>query len=159
MASLRKVSVWIAVAVSLTIAAYAIFHEYVRAAALVVRAAGLNGLARTAADWESGDVSERSLEVPSRHGTLRGRWYASGHSSHPPMLLVPGVHASGIDEPRLVKFARDLASIGHPVMTAELPDLRRYAITPRSTDMIEDAARWLSEERTPSPGGRIGEAR
>ena len=156
MASLRKVSVWIAVPLLLTIAAYAIFHEYVRAAALVVRAAGLNGFARTAADWEAGEVSERSSEVPSRHGTLRGRWYTSGNPPHPPLLLVPGVHASGIDEPRLVKFARDIASIGHPVMTVELPDLMRYSITPRSTDMVEDAARWLSEQPTSSPGGRVG---
>ena len=30
-------------------------------------------------------------------------------------------------------------------MTAELPDLARYQITPRTTDMIEDAASWTAD--------------
>jgi dienelactone hydrolase len=66
------------------------------------------------------------------------------------------VHASGIDEPRLVGFARDLAAVGRPVLTIELEDLMRYAITPRSTDMIEDAAIWLIQQHHLSPTGRIG---
>jgi dienelactone hydrolase len=66
------------------------------------------------------------------------------------------VHASGIDEPRLVGVARDLASVGHPVLTTELADLKRYAITARSTDMIEDAALWLTRQRDLAPSGRLG---
>jgi dienelactone hydrolase len=57
--------------------------------------------------------------------------------------MVPGVHAAGIDEPRLVGFARDIAATGHPVLTVELPDLKDYEITTRTTDMIEDAAAWM----------------
>ena len=72
------------------------------------------------------------------------------------MLLVPGVHAAGVDEPRLVQFARDLASVRHTVLTAELPDLTQYRITPRTTDMIEDAALWLSQQRALAPDGRVG---
>ena len=46
-----------------------------------------------------------------------------------PILLVPGVHAAGIAEPRLINFAREIAATGHPVTTAELPDLAKYQIT------------------------------
>jgi dienelactone hydrolase len=70
---------------------------------------------------------------------------------------VPGVHASGIDEPRLVGFARDIAATGHPVLTVELPDLKRYEITTRTTDMIEDAAVWmLRTDGFHDADGRIG---
>jgi dienelactone hydrolase len=72
------------------------------------------------------------------------------------MLLVPGVHASGVDEPRLVQFAKDLASVRHTVLTAEPTDLTQYRITPRTTDMIEDAAWWLSGQHDLAPDGRIG---
>ena len=43
-----------------------------------------------------------------------------------------------------------------PVLTTELADLKRYTITARSTDMIEDAAAWLAQQRTVAPSGRIG---
>jgi len=69
---------------------------------------------------------------------------------------VPGVHAAGVDEPRLVQFARDLASVRHTVLTAELTDLTQYRITPRTTDMIEDAALWLSGQRELARDGRVG---
>jgi dienelactone hydrolase len=72
-------------------------------------------------------------------------------------MLVPGVHAAGIDEPRLVGFARDMAAMGHPVLTVELPDLMRYQITPRTTDMIEDAAAWMKgQSEYAGPDGRVG---
>jgi dienelactone hydrolase len=70
---------------------------------------------------------------------------------------VPGVHAAGIDEPRLVGFARHLAALGHPVLTAELPDLMRYEITTQTTDMIEDAAGWMMRRpEYAGTDGRIG---
>jgi dienelactone hydrolase len=59
------------------------------------------------------------------------------------------VHAAGIDEPRLATFAREIAATGHPVVTVELPDLAGYRITPRSTDMIEDAARQVAAAWAP----------
>jgi dienelactone hydrolase len=53
-------------------------------------------------------------------------------------------------------FARDLASLGHPVVTVGPPDLARYVISPETTDAIEDAALWLSSERELSPDNRVG---
>lgn len=66
------------------------------------------------------------------------------------------MHGSGIDEPRLARFANDLASVRHTVLTVQLDDLARYRITPRSTDMIEDAAAWLSQQPQLAPDGRVG---
>ena len=71
--------------------------------------------------------------------------------------MVPGVHGSGIDEVRFVGFAHDIASTGHPVLTVELPDLKQYTITVRTTDQIEDAAIWtLGREEFRGKDGRIG---
>jgi dienelactone hydrolase len=131
-------------------------NDYLRAAAFVVQAAGMQGYARTAAGFETGEFDERTLTVPWRGGQLRARVYVPRGASDRAMLLVPGVHAAGVDEPRLVQFARDLASVRHTVLTAELTDLTQYRLTPRTTDMIEDAALWLSQQPALAPDGRVG---
>jgi dienelactone hydrolase len=129
---------------------------YLRAAAFVVQAAGMQGYVRTAAGWEIGEFDERALTIPWRGGQLRARLYIPRGTSDRAMLLVPGVHAAGVDEPRLVQFARDLAGVRHTVLTAELTDLTQYRITPRTTDMIEDAAAWLAAQPELTSRGPIG---
>lgn len=119
-------------------------HDYIEAAAFIVRAAGMQGFVKSAATLEADAVLERDLPVTWRDGELRGREYIPDDVTGRAVLLVPGVHAAGIEEPRLIGFARDIAATGHPVVTLELPDLVRYRLTPRTTDMIEDAARWVS---------------
>ena len=151
----RKALVGITVPVVLVFAVTAATDQYARAAAFIVQAAGMQGSARGAAEWLSEEVTEQELTIPTRHGTLRGRVFRSADVSGPPALVVPGVHAGGIDEPRLVAFARDVASTGRNVVAAELPDLKAYAITPRTTDMLEDAAAWLSSTSGLAPDGRI----
>ena len=47
------------------------------------------------------------------------------------MLLIPGIHSMGIDEPRLTALAKDLAGSGVMVMTMALPDLQHYRLTVR----------------------------
>lgn len=131
-------------------------NGYLRAAAFVIQAAGMHGIARSAASIETGEFDERALTIPWRGGELRARLYVPRGGSDRAMLLVPGVHAAGVDEPRLVQFARDLASVRHTVLTAELIDLTKYQITPRTTDMIEDAALWLSAQRNLAKDGRVG---
>ena len=94
--------------------------------------------------------------VPSRFGPLRAKLYTPKTHTEGALLLTPGVNALGIDEPRLVTFARQLAASGFVVLTPELPDLSRYQVTPRSTDMIEDAALWFSNRTDLTRGHRIG---
>ena len=149
----RKAFGIIALPVLLVLAGVALGYDHARGAAFVVRAADMGGPARTVADWTTDPVTESETSIPWRGGLLRARQYQPADPDDPPALLVPGVHAGGIDEPRLVQFARDTAAMGRTVVTAELPDLKNYAITTRSTDMIEDAGLWLSRR---SRDGRIG---
>lgn len=133
-----------------------VLGPYIRAASLIVRSAGLEKDHPVVASWQRQPFTERDLAVSSREGVLRAKLYRPDHPSPPAVLLVPGVHAMGIGEPRLVGFARQLAATGFTVVTPEIPDLKRYAITPRSTDLIEDAARWLAASTDLCPDGRIG---
>jgi len=133
-------------------------RSYRRGAAFVVLAAGMQGPAHRVAEWHTTGVTAMAVKpIPWRGGTLRARGYQPFREAGRGILLVPGVHAAGIDEPRLVGFARDLARLGHPVLTVELPDLKQYEITARTTDMIEDAAAWMMR-RAEYHGrdGRIG---
>jgi dienelactone hydrolase len=130
--------------------------QYIEGAAFVARAAGAQGLVRRIAERHGQAVADAPVLIPWRGGELRGRRYQPGRPDGRPILLLPGVHASGIEEPRLVGFARELASTGHATVTVELPDLIRYLVTPRTTDMIEDASRWLAQEPGAPEDGRIG---
>ena len=124
---------------------------------LVARAAGLNaGVGGAVARWNTQTLVESELPVPTRHGAVRARLFRPEHPRGRTVLLVPGVHADGIDEPRLVKLARDLAVGGLTVLTLELPDLLRYQLTPREPDMLEDAALWASARPELAPDGRVG---
>jgi hypothetical protein len=152
----RKLSLLLGLPVLLLSAGLAGGWDYVQGAAFVVRAAGINGPARSAAELTTGAFDERQLSVPWRGGELPARLYVPRGSFARAVLLVPGVHAGGIAEPRLMQFARDLASMQHAVLTVELPDLAHYSITPATTDMIEDAARWLSEQPHLARDGRVG---
>lgn len=129
---------------------------YVEGAAFVVRAANLGGPARSVAALASNDFDERALTVPARDGELSARLFVPHGSFTRAVLLVPGVHADGIEEPRLMQFARDLASMDHAVLAIELPDLVDYRIRPAATDMIEDAAQWLAAQSQLAPDGRVG---
>lgn len=163
MARRRKVLALAVVASVAGVLAFAV-DDYARGASFVVQAAGMQGPARAVAEWTTDEVAETDTRIPWRGGSLRGRVYQPSSGGRvkpastldaPPSLLVPGVHADGIDEPRLIQFARDLASMGRIVVSVELPDLKNYSITIRSTDMIEDAALWLS--RSPhTADGRVG---
>lgn len=149
----------IAVAVFVVLVAGMVARPYVRGAVFVVQAAGLDGVARTLAAWNLQDVVVgKTFEMPWRGGQLRARAYRPAHwHGARGVLMVPGIHGSGIDEARFVGFAHDIASTGHPVLTVELPDLKQYTITTRTTDQIEDAAIWtLGREEFRGADGRIG---
>ena len=144
------------VAVALVLALGTGAGLYGRGAIFVARAAGVGGLTGRVVAWGRQPVTESAIDIPWRNGTLRGRRYTPARATGRSLLLLPGIHASGIDEPRLVAFARELAAIGHPTVTTELTDLTHYQITPRTTDMIEDSALWLAAHSGPGDDGRIG---
>src|SRR5204863_7331424 len=71
-------------------------------------------------------------------------------------LLVSGLHPSGIDEPRLVRLARQLSASGVTVITPDIPELSGFEITPAITDSIEQSAAWLAGESGLAPDHRVG---
>ena len=123
-----------------------ILYPYERGLAFVVRAAGMHGFARRLADLGTRPSSEREISIPTRSGTVRARVYSPGSSARRTVLLVSGLHAAGIDEPRLVGLARELAATRVAVVTPDIPELSRFTITPDITDTIEQAAGWLAGE-------------
>jgi pimeloyl-ACP methyl ester carboxylesterase len=94
---------------------------------------------------------ELALGVPGCD--TRARWYAPSDLREPRgVLLLPGVHHLGIDEPRFRRMARALAAAGFSVLTPELSELSNYRIGPATIDTIEACARYHAEKT----GGPVG---
>ena len=130
---------------------------YLRAASLFVRAAHRGGrVERFAAEHARAVTIRPRHSVPTRHGEVAAQFYRPDGRISRSVLLVPGIHSMGIDEPRLTALAKDLAGSGVMVMTMALPDLQRYQITPRSTDVIEDAVGWMTQRSDLAPDGKVG---
>jgi dienelactone hydrolase len=87
---------------------------------------------------------------------MRARLYEPAGSHSRAALLTSGLHASGIDEPRLVRLARQLTASRIAVVTPDIPELSRFEITAAITDAIEDGALWLSEDAALAPDRRVG---
>ena len=131
--------------------------SYARGLSLVVRAAHMGGwMERTATATAHAWHAEPATTIPTRHGAIPARLYRPDGAFRRVAMLTPGVHAMGIDEPRLKGLAGDLAASGIAVMTVALPDLVRYRFTPESVDQIEDAAAWLAANRSLAPDGSVG---
>src|SRR5207253_1572514 len=109
-----------------------------------IRAANMQGTARLIADLGISAFRERDITVPLPNGTLGARVYEPTQSRRGAVLLVSGLHPSGINEPRLVKLARDLAADRLVVVTPDIPELSRFEIMPAITDIIEHASVWLA---------------
>jgi dienelactone hydrolase len=152
----RPALVFFAVLLLAGVAGTVVAPPYLRGAAFVVKASGMQGAALTMAAWDTVPIAEHEMTIPWRGGALRGRGYVPRVERGRPVLLVPGVHAAGIDEPRLVGFSREIAGTGHLVITAQLDDLAHYMITTRTTDMIEDAALFVSATADRGAIGPIG---
>ncbi len=130
---------------------------YLEAFALIARVADLPGPAMRFAEWEGGTFTAgKPMTIGTRHGAVPARLYRPNGPTRLAVTLVPGVHMDGIDETRLVGMAQDLARTGYTVLTIAPPDLTRFRITPENTDVIEDAALWLSEQSELAPDGRVG---
>jgi len=144
------------VTIGALIAAWILMRPIVDGASFVVRAADMHGFARAVADLGARAPREREIAIPTPRGPLRARVYEPARSRGRAALLTSGLHASGIDEPRLVRLARDLSSDGLVIVTPDIPELSRFEITPAITAEIERAAAWLASESGLAPDGRVG---
>jgi dienelactone hydrolase len=145
---------WLALAV--VVAGFGlIVRPYAAGLAFVIRAADMHGAARRMADVGARRVIDREISIPTRTGALRARVYDAG-SPRRVVLLVSGLHAAGIDEPRLAALSRQLASTNIAVITPDIPELSHFDITPAITDDIEQAAEWLATGSGLAPDHQVG---
>ena len=87
----------------------------------------------------------RSLSFAGASGRIQARLYVPINISHPPaMVVVHGLHQLGMEEPRLVNFAKSLAETGVEVLTPQVDALADYRVVPESIDVIGSSAQQLS---------------
>jgi dienelactone hydrolase len=153
----RRLPVTIAALVIAVVVSAYVGAPYARAASFIVRAAALGGRIEAFANRQArAVVVQPRHQVPTRYGDVAARMYVPQGTSRRTVLLVPGIHSMGIEEPRLTALADDLAGAGVKVMAMALPDLQAYRITPRATDVIEDAVTWMAARPDLAPDGRVG---
>jgi pimeloyl-ACP methyl ester carboxylesterase len=138
---------WLLLLLPVVVAAlYPVAQNYLRAASLLERISDPR-----AAGWIANygvhpvDVHETSFDF--RGHAIRARVYLPrGVGFAPGIVVVHGMHELGIDEPRLVSFARSLAASGFFVMTPLVPEIADYRVRPESADLIGTAARNFSQQ-------------
>jgi dienelactone hydrolase len=145
---------WLMTAVALAVLLF-IARPYVHGLSFVVRAADMQGRWRQAADLDTTRISEREISIPTARGPLRARVYAPERSRRRTALLTSGLHPSGIDEPRLVRLARQLSESGITIVTPDIPELSHFLISPAITDTIADAAQWLAGDSGLAPDHHV----
>jgi hypothetical protein len=130
---------------------------YARGASFVIRAAQLEGVLLEAAkvDAQPFTIGE-ARPLKTRHGVIRSRLYRPDRHIRRVVVVVPGVHAMGIDEPRLRTFAGELAATGVAAVTIELPDLMQYRLDARVVDQIVDAVQWVRGQPAIGPVEKVG---
>lgn len=94
-------------------------------------------------DFDTNPVIEEEITFPSLSPT-RARIYHPIGIAHPsPLVVIHGVHYTGMDEPRLRRFARTMAGHGYLVLTPQVDELADYSINADSAVVIGDAVHEL----------------
>ena len=129
-------------------------YGHLRATSILMVIADMPGspLAR----FDTNPVSEEEITFPSQP-VARARIYHPIGIAHPsPVVVVPGVHHLGIEEPRLRRFAAALASHGYLVLTPQVDDLADYNVTKNSAVVIGDAVLELARRSGAPKVGLLG---
>ncbi len=123
---------------------------HVRAASLLTRFSTPD--ATTAmASMGSHPVDDSDFTVKGPRGAIPARLYVPRDvTDGPGIVIVHGVHHTGIEEPRLMRFARTIAAAGVVVLTPEIAELSDYHVDARSIETIGASVHALC--------GRVGRA-
>jgi len=106
---------------------------------------------------EKHEVQTQEVTLATANGAVRARLYIPRGIARPGgMLLVHGIHHLGIDEPRLVSFARAAASSGFTVLTPEIAALADYHVDGASIGTIGESAAWLEARLETGPVTIVG---
>ena len=99
----------------------------------------------------------QEITLSTTQGPVRARLYVPRGVAHPPgMVLVHGIHHLGIDEPRLMNFARAAASSGFSVLTPEIAALADYHVDGASISTIGESTAWLQQRLGSGPVTIVG---
>jgi hypothetical protein len=130
--------------------------RHVRTASLLLRAGSSEAPTGLAALGLVPVVEEAGmLDAPT--GPTRMKIYKPrGQVDAPALVLVPGVHRLGVDEPRLTRFARALSSAGLVVITPEVRELTDYRIDEASAGTIGAAAAEIGRRSGRQKVGVLG---
>ncbi|HYP87755.1 MAG TPA: hypothetical protein VEQ59_06370 [Polyangiaceae bacterium] len=139
------------VLVATGLAAWAPLARHVRAAEFLAR------LSQPATGAAAASIATEDVTILGKDGPIRGRLYfRSGAAPGPGIVVAHGVHYKGIDERRLVPFARALAESGLTVLTPELQELADYRITESGVEVIRAAVRYLPTRSDHVTGTKVG---
>jgi pimeloyl-ACP methyl ester carboxylesterase len=107
--------------------------------------------------WETCPVTTQEITISTASGLVRARRYVPTGVAHPPgLLLVHGIHHLGIDEPRLMSFARAAAGDGFAVLTPEVAALADYHVDDSSIATIGESSAWLQQSLGTGPVTVVG---
>jgi len=138
---------WLLLLLSLlALAAYPTLQDYLRAALLLQRISEPHPMGWLANhEVHPVDVRDTSFEFEGK--LVPARLYRPhGIGSAPGIVVVHGMHDLGINEPRLVGFARSLAADGFFVMTPQVPGIADYRVQAESADLIGTAAQSFAQQ-------------
>ena len=130
----------------LVIAIYPTVQDYVRAASLLERIRDPHAAGWVAnyevhpVDVRDSSFSFRGADIPARIYQPRGVGFAPG------IVVIHGMHELGLNEPRLVNFARSLAASGYFVMTPLVAGIADYRVRAEDADLIGTAAQSFAQE-------------
>lgn len=103
-------------------------------------------------------VDERPVMIPMpSEAPVPARIYTPlGSKDAPGVVLVHGVQFRGIEDPRLVRFARSVAGAGVVVMTPEVAELKDYQVAPHSIETVGASVRFLRDRLGSRKVGLMG---
>ena len=132
-----------------------VVYDHLRAASILMVIADMPDSALS--NFDTNPVTEEEITYPSGASTVRARMFHPIGIAHPSALVVVhGVHYLGMDEPRLRRFARALASHGYLVMTPQVDQLADYNIAEHSATVIGDAVHELVRRSGAPKVGLLG---
>lgn len=95
---------------------------------------------------ETHGVTMQEVAIPVGGEEVKGRLYMPVGVARPGgMVAVHGIHHLGMDEPRLVSFARAVAGSGLAVLTPQVDSLADYHVDATSIPVIGASAAWLDQ--------------
>ena len=107
--------------------------------------------------WETRTVSTEDISLPITGASVRARLYLPVGVRHPPgMVVLHGIHHLGIDEPRLMNFARAAAGSGFAVLTPEIAALADYRVDASAMAVVGESPAWLQQRLGGGPVTAVG---